>query len=116
MAPSFFRAATNRNLLLHPPSTSAAAGCVRRKPLRRDPERKKMDGAAQRRATLWRPDIFSALWVEGACGALRGSAPRKPTRVCAHITCVKGSLPGGLRPVTHSSTVWKSPLPFTAAE
>jgi hypothetical protein len=26
MAPSFFRAATNRNLLLHPPSTSAAAG------------------------------------------------------------------------------------------
>src|SRR5258706_9256216 len=58
----------------------------------------------RRRATashLRRPNIFSALWVEGACAALRGSAPKRPARVCAH-NVREGLLPARAEPVTPS--------------
>jgi hypothetical protein len=41
-------------------------GLAERNALRKDPERRKIDGAAKPRATTWRPEIFLSLWVEGA--------------------------------------------------
>jgi hypothetical protein len=62
-----------------------------------------MGGRGLRRAEGQRPEDLSAA----------ASAKAEPARVCAHKMVREGSLPEGLRPVTHSSLVRESPLRLT---